>query len=66
MYIYYNDKKIEIEGGTTVLGFLEGQGVPLTGVAVAIADEVVPKELWATTVLAEGVNLLVIRAFSGG
>lgn len=36
------------------------------GVAVAIANQVVPKTAWAVTVIAENDEVLIIRATQGG
>src|SRR5690606_28889300 len=36
------------------------------GVAVAVGGEVVPKAEWATTVLADGATVEVVRAAAGG
>lgn len=45
---------------------LEDLGIPHTGIAVAIDDQVISKAQWATTLLENGNKVLVIRAAQGG
>ena len=45
---------------------MERLGIPLQGVAVAIDYEVVPKGRWHETVLHDCMELMMIRAVSGG
>ncbi len=61
-----NDKRHEAAEGTTLAAFVENLGIGPQGVAVAIDYEVVPKEMWETTVLCEGIELMLITAVSGG
>jgi sulfur carrier protein len=37
-----------------------------TGIAVAVDGEVVPRSMWASTVLAEGARVEVLTAVQGG
>lgn len=66
MTIKLNDKSFEVEEGTTLAAFIRSQDISLQGVAIAIGYEVVPKSLWTETVLAEGMELILIQAVSGG
>lgn len=40
--------------------------LPAKGVAVAIANKMVPRTAWAETALAEGANIVIIKAACGG
>jgi len=66
MTIKLNDKTYEIPEGTTLAAFIESQGIRTEGVAIAIAYQVIPKARWAETKLTEGMDLMLIRAVSGG
>jgi thiamine biosynthesis protein ThiS len=66
MEIYVNEKPYQVKENTTLSGFMEEIGVQPQGVAVAIAFEVVPKEKWAEIRLTDNMELMLIRAVSGG
>jgi sulfur carrier protein len=66
MKIKVNDIAHEIAEGTSLAAFVESIGLAPEGVAVAIDLEVVPKGQWASTTLVDGMELIVIRAASGG
>lgn len=40
--------------------------LPAKGVAVAIANKMVPRTAWAETALTEGANIVIIKAACGG
>lgn len=66
MKIKVNDTVQDAPEGVSLAAFVEGMGLGSAGVAVAIDLEVVPKERWAETTLADGMELILIRAASGG
>ncbi|MDR0713702.1 MAG: sulfur carrier protein ThiS [Bacteroidales bacterium] len=66
MNITVNEKKYETTEGASLSSLLEDLSLKPSGVAMAINDEVIPRELWASTLLSDGMNILVIRAASGG
>lgn len=66
MIVKLNNKIYETESGTTLQTFIESLGIKPAGIAIAIDYEVVPRELWSTTILSDGVELLLIHAVSGG
>lgn len=41
-------------------------GLPQKGVAIAVANTMVPREEWETTVLTEGASVVIIKAAFGG
>lgn len=66
MNVRLNDKLYEVAEGTTLDAFIQGLDVPLQGVAIAVDYEVIPKSEWATTLLTDGMKLMMIHAVSGG
>ena len=40
--------------------------LPATGVAVAINNEIVHRDVWETTLIRDGADIVIIKAFSGG
>lgn len=40
--------------------------LPQKGVAIAISNQMVPREAWETTSLEEGANVVIIKAAFGG
>lgn len=66
MTIELNGTPHETAEGTTLAALLAELGLQPRGVAVAIDNQVVPKDKWAETVLAEGAQLMLIHAVSGG
>lgn len=66
MIIKLNDKKYEVVAGTTLDQFIKNLNIQLQGIAIAFDYEVIPKALWSETQLKEGMELMMIRAVSGG
>lgn len=69
MRILINDEPREFPEGVpvTVADLLAGVGLPsLAGVAVAVNETVTPCSAWATSRLAPGDRVTVIRATQGG
>lgn len=64
--------KIQINNQTTettasTLSELAAElALPQKGVAVAIANQMVPREAWETTALEEGASVVIIKAAFGG
>ncbi|GHT23908.1 thiamine biosynthesis protein ThiS [Bacteroidia bacterium] len=66
MTVILNDKKYEVADGKSLASLVESLGLKPQGIAVAIGDEVVPKELWASTILSDKLDIMLIHAVSGG
>ena len=67
MNILINKKPYEFAAGTNLQQALDAlQNLPTSGFAVAIDDDVVPRQKWAETVLAENQRITIIKAFYGG
>ncbi|MDR1866318.1 MAG: sulfur carrier protein ThiS [Bacteroidales bacterium] len=66
MNIRLNDKQYEVAEGASLALFIESLGLQPQGIAVAIGDEVIPKEQWAETILSDNADVMLIHAVSGG
>lgn len=65
MNVQINDKVTETQART--LQQLAGElGLPEKGVAIAIANKMVPRTEWADTELHEGDRIMMIKAACGG
>ena len=65
MKILINNKQTEIEAKS--LGELAAElNLPERGVAVAVSNKMVPRTEWESTLLAEGANVVIIKAACGG
>jgi sulfur carrier protein len=54
-----------VDAVTPVAPAADGDGAP-TGVAVAVDDAIVPRGLWATTLVRAGARVEVVTAVQGG
>ncbi len=61
-----NGEARELPAGTTVSALLEGIGLAARKVAVERNEEIVPRTLYATTVLAEGDAVEIVHFIGGG
>jgi sulfur carrier protein len=61
-----NQKEYAVEEGTSLAAFIASLGLSPRGIAVAVADRVVPKTEWDDTILTDGMELMLIHAVSGG
>jgi sulfur carrier protein len=67
MYIYLNEKQIELDDNISVSGLLEKQNITNTaGMAIALNGKVVRKANWDATILSDGDKILIISAGQGG
>lgn len=64
--ITVNNSVHSLQKNTALETLLEIINVSTNGIAVAINQEVVPKENWATTTLKDNDNILIIQATQGG
>jgi len=65
MKVLVNSKEHDTQA-PNVAALVEEIGLKDHKVAVAINNEMIPKHLWEDTVIAEGVEILIIQAFCGG
>jgi sulfur carrier protein len=66
MTVFLNDKPYETAEGISLAAFIASLGLRPQGIAVAIHDEVVPKDRWTDTILSDRMELMLIHAVSGG
>ena len=66
MEVFINHSPVETDAATTLAELLMQEGIAADGIAVAIANKVVPRSEWATTRLQAGTKITVIRAVCGG
>ena len=66
MLIHVNDKPVELGDKPPLSRLLSDMGVPDKGVAIAINNNVVPRDTWSTRILNDGDRILIIRATQGG
>ena len=67
MKIYLNDETLEIQEGETIAGLLETMALEqVSGVAVAVNDEVVRRSDWKSQRLAGEDRVLLIAPIQGG
>ena len=66
MEITLNEKKLNIEPGTTLAQLLDTQGIKGKYVAVAIENAIIKATEWENRILNDGEKILVIGAIKGG
>jgi sulfur carrier protein len=68
MTIWVNGEDRELTAGATVADAVEATGAPADGrgLAAAVDGEVVPRDRWRATALAEGQRVEVVQAVQGG
>lgn len=66
MEVFINHSPVETDAATMLAELLMQEGIAADGIAVAIANKVVPRSEWPTTRLQAGTKITVIRAVCGG
>ncbi|MBI5468659.1 MAG: sulfur carrier protein ThiS [Deltaproteobacteria bacterium] len=66
MKVRINGEEKEVESGTTAGDLLSSLGIKLTGVAVEVNREIVPKRNLSATTLKEGDSIEIVRMVGGG
>lgn len=65
MTIQINNKATETKA-RNIAELANELGLPQKGVAIAVANTMVPREEWETTALEEGASVVIIKAAFGG
>lgn len=65
MKVTINNKETETQA-KTIRGLAQELDLPATGVAVAISNEMVPRDEWENTIITEGADIVIVKAFCGG
>jgi sulfur carrier protein len=66
MQVWINGMPRELEAGARVIDAVAVLAAPMSGVAVAVDGEVVPRASWSRTELVEGARVEVLTAVQGG
>ena len=66
MKIKLNGEDREMQGSMTIAELLDALGVPRAGTAVALGDEIVPRDRHELQLIADGDRVEVVRAIGGG
>ncbi len=64
--ISVNGKSLKINSGFNILQLLNHLNSPQDGIAVAVNNSIILKELWGTRLLASDDKVLIIQATQGG
>ena len=65
MKLRVNDKEVETRV-TNLSLFSQEQNLPVTGIAIAVNNRMIPRTEWDSHALNEGDNILIIKAVCGG
>ena len=65
MKVTINNKETETQA-KTIRDLAQELDLPATGVAVAISNEMVPRDEWENTFITEGADIVIVKAFCGG
>ena len=65
MKVTINNKETETQA-KTIRELAQELDLPATGVAVAISNEMVPRDEWEDTIITEGADIVIVKAFCGG
>ncbi|MCW4073957.1 sulfur carrier protein ThiS [Segatella copri] len=65
MKVTINNKEAETQA-KTIRELAQELDLPATGVAVAISNEMVPRDEWENTIITEGADIVIVKAFCGG
>ena len=65
MKVTINNKETETQA-KTIRELAQELDLPATGVAVAINNEMVPRDEWENTIITEGADIVIVKAFCGG
>ena len=63
MHIFINDVATECPENSTILQVLTQQDISPLNIAIALDNTVVPKAQWETTLVRDGSQLLIIKAY---
>ena len=66
MKVWINEQPFERETGCTLSEILEQTNMNTEYAAVAVDYVVIPRKAWASTLLQDGAQIMVIRASQGG
>ena len=65
MKVTINNKETETQA-KTIRELAQELDLPATGVAVAISNEMASRDEWENTLITEGADIVIVKAFCGG
>ena len=65
MKVNINNQETETQA-LNVKQLAEEMNLPATGVAIAISNQMVPRDEWESTQIQEGADIVIVKAFCGG
>ena len=65
MKVKINNQETETQA-LNVKQLAEQLNLPAKGVAIAISNSMVPRDQWEETLITEGADIVIIKAFCGG
>ncbi len=66
MNVKINNTPCQLPEGTTVNDLAKERSLPEKGVALAVNNQMVPRAEWNERVIAEGDDIVILKAFCGG
>lgn len=66
MNVTVNGVTLTLPQGASLLDALSSRSIPLTGIATAVNDRVIPAADRGSTRLSDGDKIVIIKAFYGG
>ena len=66
MQIVVNDDALTLEGAVTLAELLEQLSRRQPGTALAVNQQIIPRDRWAEYILQEGDKLVIFQAIAGG
>ena len=65
MKVTINNKETATQA-KTIRELAQELDLPATGVAVAISNEMVPRDEWENTIITEGADIVIVKQLCGG
>ena len=66
MIVQVNDKPVEVAENCSVAQLAQQLQLPERGVAVAVNNDVIPRNIWHRTLLESNFKIMIVMAVSGG
>ena len=66
MNILLNNKEVALSQDATLQQLIEQTNLPTQNIAIAVNNRLILRDMWASTILCEGDNVVAIAAAYGG
>jgi len=64
--VMVNESQMKVDEKTTLHLLFQKMGVSVNGIAIAVNDSIVTKDIWKTKYLNQNDTILIIKATQGG